>query len=204
MTSPIVLAFPVQIPLGFVPTDADRDGTDRGPTHKVCPGYDAATGHRPRWGGGFDAPRGPDKLAHRAIDIMAAEGAFVCAPAPCTIEWAGWSPKGGHHLFLIDPNGWRWYFAHLRDTPLAVTGQSVEAGDVVGFVGRTGNAVRTTKLGLRGCPHLHASLSVPMGAPKIIRGPDGASVARRGTKVDVVPFLLPLYQAGGWRRDVIV
>lgn len=200
MSLPIVLAFPVQVPVGFVPTDCDGDGDDLGPTGKVCAGYDAPE-YRPRWGGGFDAPRGPQRLAHRAVDIMAAEGCLVVAPAPCRVVSAGSSPKGGNHVFLQDPNGWVWYFAHMRDAPLVLAGQHLAPGDQVGFVGRTGNAVRRTKTGLRGCPHLHLSLTVPRGVklPRPLMFQD-KPVQRNGEKVDPVPFLRPHYTAGGWRR----
>lgn len=201
--APVVVAFPVQIPPGFVPSDRDGDGDDRGPSGKVCPGYDVAGGYRPRWGGGFDAPRGPARLAHRAIDIMAAEGALVVAPATCIVVSAGTTPKGGNCVTLRDLGGWVWYLAHMRDAPLVMVGAELAAGDIVGYVGRSGNAVRRTREGLRGCPHVHMSLTVPKGVrlPRQILGPDGKPVARRGEKIDAVPFLRPLYDAGGWRRS---
>lgn len=196
MSLPVVLRFPVLIPRGFAPSDVDADSIDLGPTGRECPGYGGD--HRPRWGGGFDAPRGPQKLAHRAIDIMAAEGAHVVAPSSCVVQTAAHSPKGGNHVFLVGPGGWIWYFAHMRDVPSVVAGAELVAGDLVGYVGRTGNAVRLTHDGLRGCPHLHLSLTAPRGVTKL-RGFDGQPVARRGDKVDPVPFLRPSYDAGGWR-----
>lgn len=192
---PVVLAFPVQIPPGFAPSDLDADGVDLGPAGKPCAGYGGD--FRPRWGGGFDAPRGPQGLAHRAIDIMAAEGALVVAPATGVVRSAGWSEKGGWHVFLDAADRWVWYLAHLRDEPLVRTSERVEAGATLGYVGRSGNAVRKTREGLRGCPHLHLSLTAPHW--RRVLGPDGQPVARRGEKVDAVPFLRPLYEAGGWR-----
>lgn len=195
---PQVQAFPVVIPAGFKPSDIDADGTDLGPSGKVCPGYDAASGYRPRWGGGFLAPRGPQKLAHRAIDIMAAEGAHVVAPEAGVIRDTGTSPKGGHHLYLVGHDGWIWYLAHLRDPARVLAGMEVGAGDVLGLVGRTGNAVRTTRAGLRGCPHLHLSLTRPRGVRLNPVLPGGERVALLGDKVDPVPVLRTVYDAG-WR-----
>jgi murein DD-endopeptidase MepM/ murein hydrolase activator NlpD len=197
---PEIVCFPVVIPAGFSPSDIDADGDDRGPSGKVCPGYDAASGYRPRWGGGFRAVRGPQQLAHRAIDIMAAEGALVVAIADCEVVSAGESPKGGHHAFLRDRRGWVWYMAHMRDPLALVAGQALRAGELVGIVGRTGNAVRRTREGLRGCPHLHLSLT----RPRTLRGRDvrtaaGAAVDFLGEKSDPVPFLAPVYEAGGWK-----
>lgn len=193
---PVVDAFPVRIPRAFAPSDVDGDGVDLGPTGRECPGYGGD--HRPRWGGGFMAPRGPQQLAHRAIDIMAAEGAHVVAPSSCVVQATGSSPKGGHHAYLCDRAGWVWYLAHMRDVLQLVAGAELEPGALVGYVGRTGNAVRITREGLRGCPHLHLSLTAPKGIARL-RGPDGAIVLRRGSKFDPVPFLRPLYDAGGWR-----
>ena len=52
-------------------------------------------------------------------------------------------------MWLRDRSGNDFYYAHLSAyTPLAVEGATVEAGDVVGFVGDTGDAEG-------GTPHLH-------------------------------------------------
>lgn len=197
---PIAVCFPVRIPSGFTPSDIDADGTDLGPSGKVCPGYDAASGYRPRWGGGFTAPRGPQGLAHRAVDIMAAEGAHVVAPVAGVIRDSGTSPKGGNHLYLVGHDGWIWYLAHLRDPVRWGPGSDIGAGELLGIVGRTGNAVRRTREGLRGCPHLHLSLTRPRGGgrlqPVLL---SGERVAVMGDKIDPVPILRDLYDAGGWR-----
>jgi len=198
---PVVTAFPVQIPLGFHPSDVDKDGDDVNAAGKRCPGYDPPD-YRPRWGGGFDAPRGPKKLAHRAIDIMAAEGALIVPPGPAEVLRVELTEKGGNCLYLRDERGWVWYFGHMRDRPFVDPGAIVDpATTVLGYVGRTGNAVRTyhTARGdlKRGCPHLHASLTRPAGSSaKAIR----AVAAVRAEKVDPVPFLAPVYDASGWKR----
>jgi murein DD-endopeptidase MepM/ murein hydrolase activator NlpD len=205
---PIVTAFPVQIPAGFAPSDVDGDGADLNAAGKLCPGY-GAPDYRPRWGGGFDAPRGPRKLKHRAIDIMAAEGALVVPPAPCEVVRVDLTEKGGNCLYLRDEHGWIWYFGHLRDRPFVDPGAIVDpASTVLGYVGRTGNAVRVYRGPKgevrRGCAHLHASLTRPEGMISAVlrrlRGPDGELVAFSGEKVDPVPWLKPAYDAGGWRR----
>lgn len=193
--------FPVFIPEGFKPTDVEADGVDLGPTGKVCPGYSAERLYRPTWGGGFLAPRGPHKLAHRAIDIMAAEGAHVVAPSRCIVSAVEATPKGGNnvHLKVFGPGSLGvvgpllaiWYFAHMRDTPLVTPGQTLLPGEHIGFVGRTGNAVRKTKQGLRGCPHLHASLTVPNSKNRLELKKLGIAV--NGDKVDTMPFLESSY-----------
>lgn len=215
MTGPIVLTFPVQVPPGFRPSDGDGDGPDLRGDGKPCPCQDGD--HRPRWGGGFDAGRA-GKL-HRAIDIMAAEGSLVVAPCdgvvplrvamtldgkPGPHRGAGTGAKAGHYVCVTDARGWRWYVSHLRDASLVAPGDHVQAGQPLGYVGRTGNASYHTRTGKRGCPHAHVSLTRPPGMTQRelsrLRGPDGKPVRFQGDKVDCVPFLRPLYDAGGWRR----
>jgi murein DD-endopeptidase MepM/ murein hydrolase activator NlpD len=209
VTGPIVTAFPVQIPAGFTPSDSDGDGYDVNASGKRCPGYEPP--YRPRWGGGFLELRGARRLKHRAIDIMAAEGALVVAPGPCEVTRVEHTEKGGNCLYLRDERGWVWYFGHLRDRPFVDPGMHVTPEVILGYVGRTGNAVRTYQLPTgavrRGCPHLHASLTRPEGqtlsAMRKLRDPEGKPLVFSGEKCDPVAWLKPVYDAGGWRRAAV-
>lgn len=188
--------FPVFIPRDFEPSDSDGDGPDIRWDRKLCKGQDPADGYRPRWGGGFFAPRG--RHLHAAVDIMAAEGAYVQAPADGTIPEAVWikgkkvpgcgfSERGGNYVFLVDAHGWEWYFSHLRGWPPWGAGDEVWAGSPLGHVGRTGNAKRKYgDGGTRGCPHLHLRVGKQLWRPGIAR------------KYDVQTLLRPLYDAGAW------
>jgi hypothetical protein len=61
-----------------------------------------------------------------------------------TVFSVGWNKIGGWRLWLRDDRGWEYYYAHLSAySPLAVNGAVVEAGDVLGFVGNTGDAQGT-------------------------------------------------------------
>lgn len=207
-----IASFPVTIPRGFAPSDSERDGLDQSWDGKRCPGQDAADGYRPRWGGGFRARRA--KGLHAAIDIMAAEGAEVRAigAGVVAVTWvpgagrrdpgAGTSAKGGNYVVLETAEGWRWYYAHLRDAPLVRPGQTVAAGELLGYVGRTGNAVRIVRRKdgssyRYGCPHLHLALTALTADRLRIATASGYDVSSR--KVDPVPLLRPLYDAGEWR-----
>jgi hypothetical protein len=56
----------------------------------------------------------------------------------------GWNEVGGNRLWLRDGQGNLFYYAHLSAfSPLAVNGNRVNAGAVVGFVGNTGDAEGT-------------------------------------------------------------
>jgi len=81
---------------------------------------------------------------HHGDDIFAPLGAPVLAVATGTVFSIGWNAVGGNRLWLRDGQGNLFYYAHLSAfTPLAVNGNKVNAGDVVGFVGNTGDAQGT-------------------------------------------------------------
>ena len=86
---------------------------------------------------------------HHGNDVFAPLGAPVLAVAEGTLFSVGWNSLGGNRLWLRDLQGNEFYYAHLSAySPLAAEGAHVEAGDVIGFVGTTGDAVGTP-------PHLH-------------------------------------------------
>ena len=81
---------------------------------------------------------------HHGDDIFAALGSPVLAVAHGTVFSVGWNKVGGWRLWLRDDKGWEYYYAHLSAySPLAVNGAVVSAGDVLGFVGNTGDAQGT-------------------------------------------------------------
>ncbi len=114
---------------------------------------------------------------HHGEDIFAPLAAPVLAVASGTLHSIGFIPIGGYRIWLRDTDGNEFYYAHLSAySPLAVEGNSVEAGDVIGFVGATGDAEG-------GTPHLHFEIHP---AAMIGLGYDGV--------VAPYPFLI------AWRR----
>src|SRR5262245_21926822 len=81
---------------------------------------------------------------HHGDDIFAPLGSPVLAVAKGVVFSVGWNTLGGNRLWLSDRQGNQYYYAHLSAySPLAVNGARVNAGDVLGFVGNTGDAVNT-------------------------------------------------------------
>ncbi len=81
---------------------------------------------------------------HHGDDIFAPLGAPILAVASGTVFSVGWNTIGGNRLWLRDGQGNLFYFAHLSAfSPLAVNGNHVDAGSVLGFVGNTGDAEGT-------------------------------------------------------------
>lgn len=86
-----------------------------------------------------------DTGSHYGTDIFAAKGTPVVAVESGTLTKVGWNTLGGWRLWL---NG-HYYYAHLdRYAPGIKEGVHVEAGQVLGYVGTTGDAKGTP-------PHLH-------------------------------------------------
>jgi murein DD-endopeptidase MepM/ murein hydrolase activator NlpD len=97
------------------------------------------------FGDTFGAARGDISSGwHHGADIFAPLGAPVLAVASGTVFSVGWNVIGGNRLWLRDGQGNLFYYAHLSAfTPLAVNGNKVNAGAVLGFVGNTGDAQGT-------------------------------------------------------------
>jgi murein DD-endopeptidase MepM/ murein hydrolase activator NlpD len=87
---------------------------------------------------------------HNALDIMAPRNTPVRAATSGTIAALNSSPAGGTSIWQYDDSGsFCYFYAHLaRYAPGLRAGQPVARGDVLGFVGTTGNAPKSA-------PHLH-------------------------------------------------
>ncbi len=87
---------------------------------------------------------------HMATDIMAMRGTPVLAAANGRIIKLANSGAGGITVYIADASGrYVEYYAHLMGyAPNAKEGLAVQEGDVIGFVGTTGNASPDA-------PHLH-------------------------------------------------
>jgi Transglycosylase-like domain/Peptidase family M23 len=91
----------------------------------------------------FGAPRATVSW-HHGDDIFAPSGAPILAVAAGTLFSVGWNDIGGKRLWLRDRQGNEFYYAHLSAfSPIAVEGARVAAGEVLGYVGTTGDAQGT-------------------------------------------------------------
>ena len=93
--------------------------------------------------------------AHQAIDIRAPRGTPVVAAADGTVRKLFTSNAGGLTIYQYDTSEERcYYYAHLdRYAPEVREGMTVKRGDVIGYVGTTGNAPP-------GAPHLHFAITI--------------------------------------------
>lgn len=101
----------------------------------------------------FDEIRGGGTRRHEAIDILAPMNTPVVAVESGVIAKLFRSDAGGITLYQFDPSStYVYYYAHLDHyAPGLVEGNYVTRGQVLGFVGVTGNAPKDT-------PHLHFAI----------------------------------------------
>jgi len=100
----------------------------------------------------FDEMRGGTRK-HEALDILAPRNTPVLAVEDGKIARLFLSDAGGITIYQYDPSmTYVYYYAHLERYATGLTeGQAVKRGDVIGYVGTTGNAPRDT-------PHLHFAI----------------------------------------------
>ena len=101
---------------------------------------------------------------HLGHDMMGLTGTPVAAVESGTVAMLGWNQYGGWRIGIRSDDGRRyWYYAHLRqDRPYAAQlteGQRVTAGDIIGYMGRTGYSA-TENVSNIVTPHLHIGLEL--------------------------------------------
>lgn len=100
----------------------------------------------------FNELRGTSRK-HEALDVLAPRNTPVLAVEDGTIAKLFLSDAGGITIYQFDPaKNYVYYYAHLeRYAPGLKEGEAITRGQVIGYVGTTGNAPRDT-------PHLHFAI----------------------------------------------
>jgi murein DD-endopeptidase MepM/ murein hydrolase activator NlpD len=103
----------------------------------------------------FGAPRPPGRT-HEGTDVFAPEGTKVFAVDVGRVEFHPDEGIGGNVAYLHSSDRTRYVYSHLS----AFEGESrrVQAGDLIGYVGHTGNAASTP-------PHVHFEVHPLEGGP---------------------------------------
>lgn len=101
---------------------------------------------------------------HLGNDLLGSLGTPIVAVEGGTVEAMGWNQYGGWRVGIRSHDRQRYYYyAHLRkDTPFAPgleLGDTVQAGDVIGFMGRTGYSVKENVNNIE-TVHLHFGLQL--------------------------------------------
>ncbi len=125
---------------------------------------------------------------HQGTDIFAPKGTPLVATESGVLDRVGVAGLGGMRLWLDGDSGNKYYYAHLVSFAEGMAdGVRVNAGDVVGYVGNTGNAKGTP-------PHLHFEVH-PGGGDAV--NPYPLLIATYGTKpmVEIVKAPPPVSPA---------
>ena len=105
----------------------------------------------------WEARFGPPFHLHEGTDIFAARGTPVRAPFAGVVRFDD-GGLGGKGAYVTQPDGTYYYMAHLDGFAKKLSnGSAVKQGDVVGYVGDSGNA-------LGGTPHVHFEIHPRGGA----------------------------------------
>ena len=95
---------------------------------------------------------------HEGTDIFAPYGTPVRAPAAGVLRQS-FNLVGGLAAYVVEPDGTYYYLAHLsRFEAGQVSGQAVRIGDVIGYLGDSGNARGSS-------PHVHFEIHPRGGGP---------------------------------------
>ncbi len=103
----------------------------------------------------FGEPRSEGR-SHEGNDLFAPKMSPVYAVLDGTVTKVGDSGRAGYHVFLVHEGGWESWYMHLNDdtpgtddgrggeelafAPGIEVGASVVAGQIIGYVGNSGNA----------------------------------------------------------------
>ena len=123
-------------------------GEDYGDVDWVCPTGDAAVGFGDTWG----APRSGGRR-HEGVDMIGPRGTPILAIVDGRAI-SGERELGGHTIHFVGADGNNYFYGHLDGYGLL---GDVNAGDIIGYMGDTGNARTST-------PHLHFEIHPGGGA----------------------------------------
>ncbi len=100
------------------------------------------------WGGARSEGR-----SHEGIDIFAPRGTPIQTTTQGIVRKVGQNNLGGHVVVIVGPGGAGHYYAHLEDYADISPNDWVNAGDIIGYVGDSGNAKGTP-------PHVHYGIYI--------------------------------------------
>ncbi|WP_225852372.1 M23 family metallopeptidase, partial [Micromonospora sp. AMSO12t] len=83
---------------------------------------------------------------HYGVDVAGNGGTAIGAAYPGTVAFAGWTSGGGNMVTLSHASGYQTRYLHMAQPASVALGQQVGQGQVLGYVGSTGNSTG---------PHLH-------------------------------------------------
>ena len=127
----------VQAGIGGSGDAAGQIATVTGAGLQACPAPGTS------FGDSFGAPRSGGR-SHAGVDMMGPYGGPIYAALPGSVSFSS-SSLGGNQAYVHSAGGTYTFYAHLQS--YAGSSRPVAAGELIGYIGDTGNAT--------GTPHLH-------------------------------------------------
>lgn len=91
--------------------------------------------------------------SHEGIDIFAERGTPIQSTTQGIVSKVGENNLGGRVVVVVGPGGAGHYYAHLEDYANIAPNDWVNQGDIIGYVGDSGNAKGTP-------PHVHYGIYI--------------------------------------------
>jgi murein DD-endopeptidase MepM/ murein hydrolase activator NlpD len=91
--------------------------------------------------------------SHEGIDIFAERGTPIQSTTQGIVNKVGENTLGGRVVVVVGPGGAGHYYAHLEDYADISANDWVNKGDIIGYVGDSGNAKGTP-------PHVHYGIYI--------------------------------------------
>ena len=88
---------------------------------------------------------------HTGTDIPAPGGTPIQCAKDGIVTTSQYNPSYGNYCIIYHGNGYATLYAHMRALPSVKVGESVTAGQVIGYVGTTGSSTGN---------HLHFELRI--------------------------------------------
>lgn len=95
----------------------------------------------------FGDPRSGGRV-HEGLDIMAPLGAPIVSPTEAVVLRTGTGASSGKYVYTANPGGETFAYMHLDEIADIDEGDELDKGELIGYVGNTGNASG-------GATHLH-------------------------------------------------
>jgi hypothetical protein len=148
----------------------------------------------------FGDPRGEGTREHEGQDILAPRGAPVVSPTDAVVVRIGDGASSGLTVRTANPGGEQFVYMHLDDYAEDLDeGDVLEPGDLIGYVGNTGNASG-------GAPHLHFEIRDGREAldpyPRLVRVLNSAELAEVGESAGLAQLFTRDLELGMEGEDV--
>ena len=96
-----------------------------------------------------------NRVVHKGTDLACPTGTPIYSTNRGTVRYSGWASNGYGYRVIVETDGYLTLYAHMMEMPPVSVGDEVMQGELIGYVGATGNATG---------PHVHVGVCLDNGA----------------------------------------